>query len=184
MKKIVCTLPYTVILFILVIHLVTLFPAANFALSSGESGEVEIVKSLYSSVRQQEEDRPYYYYGIKIISENGISLVFRENSCVLAGQKNVKYSSYWIYITEISPGISFVKQAPVLTRRFPLKFASEEMRRTALWTVSKVNGPEGMIEIIVPPGGSVSLHFLWEVPEDFSPDHVKIDNIVNTFLAQ
>jgi len=181
MKKTDYILPYTGILFALVIPIAILFPATNFAFSSGE---VKIVKYLHNSTRQQEEDKPYYYYGIKIVSENGTSLVFKENSCVLEDQKSVKYSSYWMYITEVSPGTSFVKQAPVLTRRFPLKFENEEMRRTVLWTVSKVNGPEGMVEIIVPPGGNINLHFLWEVSEDFSPDRVKIDNIIDTSLTQ
>jgi len=181
MKKTVYALPYTIIFSALVIPILILFPVAGFAFSSEE---VNVVKYLHSYTRQQEEDRPYYYYGIKIVSENGTSLVFKETSCVLEDQKNVKYSSYWMYITEVSPGTSFVKQAPVLTRRFPLKFANEEMRKSVLWTVSKVNGPEGMIEIIVPPGGDINLHFLWEVSENFSPDRVKIDNIIDTSLAQ
>lgn len=170
-----------VVLFVLVIPAVILFSGTNFAVSSEE---MKIVKSLHNSIRQQEEEKPYYYYGVKIFSERGTSLVFRENSCLLADQENVKYSAYWMYITEVSPGTSFVKQAPVLTRRFPLKFENGEKRNTVLWTVSRVNGPEGKIEIIVPPGGDISLHFLWEVSEKFSPDRVKIDNIVDTSLIR
>jgi hypothetical protein len=145
---------------------------------------VRIVNPVHGNAKIKGEDVSYYYYGAKIMADAETTLIFKQGKCSISDKKGKQYSQCWIHVAGGSAGLSFNKQGPLSIKTLGVELEGGKSSGAVQWNTSMIDGPEGALEFKIPKGGYVVLNFLWEVPKGFSPNRIKIGNLIDVSLQK
>ncbi|WP_319522035.1 hypothetical protein [uncultured Desulfosarcina sp.] len=181
MQNYIRQIPCNVFIMVFMLLALALFSYAGNSFAAGK--KYDGVKNVNPETGRAEiagETEPYLFLKARITSTNNTTIVFKQKTCATIGSDGKEYSDCWIRISGWSKGLSMSQNAPLSMKTLSVKISGDQA--THNWNTSRVSGPDGSIEIVLPANGFVDLHFLWELPDGVDAKVIRIKDLIEIKL--
>ena len=159
----------------------SLLPLAGLA---ADVAGLNVVNPSHGNAKIQGDDAGYHYFRVKLAADAETTLMLKQDACSLADRKGKKYSQCRIHIAAGSAGLSVTQRAPIMIKMLNIELEGRPSSGAIRWETSRVDGPEGALEVHIPQGGYVELDILWESPKNFVPRRFTIDQVLDITFPQ